>query len=150
MLGELGEGVVLGDQDVGKRLVVAQDHIVARLQLLDEIGLEEKRLGLGRGGDEFHGGGERDHRRDAVRVAAEAGIVRHPVAEIAGLADIEDVALGIVHAVDAGLAGKPRCVIADDLRPRRALALGHRLIRSSGPSYGVGRAGVNAFPPNLC
>jgi hypothetical protein len=41
--------MVAGDQDIGKRLVVAQLHVEARPQLLDQIGLEQQRLGFGRG-----------------------------------------------------------------------------------------------------
>ena len=42
------------DQDIGEALVVAQRDVVAGLELLDEIGLEQQRLGVRRGGDEHH------------------------------------------------------------------------------------------------
>src|SRR5690606_10656693 len=52
MLAEQRPGAVL-DQDMRKALVVAQQHVEAGLQLLDEIRLEQQRLGLRRRGDEL-------------------------------------------------------------------------------------------------
>ena len=53
MLQDLRRPVIAGDQDVGKRLVVAQQHVEARPQLLDQIGFEQQRLGLGGGRDDL-------------------------------------------------------------------------------------------------
>ena len=47
-LGELREFVVGGQVDERKRLVVAQQHVVARHQPLDQVAFEQQRLGLGR------------------------------------------------------------------------------------------------------
>jgi hypothetical protein len=47
MLRDLRRRMVLRNQDVGERLVVAQQDIVARRQALDEIALEQQRLDLG-------------------------------------------------------------------------------------------------------
>ena len=104
MLGELRCRVVAGQQDVGKRLVVAHQHIEARLHLLDVIRLEQQRLGLGRRRHEDHGGGERDHPRDAAIVATAAGIARNARFDALGLADIEHLARIRNHAVDARTA----------------------------------------------
>ena len=59
MLEDLRRPMIAGDQDVGKRLVVAQQNVEARPQPLDQVGLEQQRLGLGLGRDEFErrGGG---------------------------------------------------------------------------------------------
>ena len=54
MLEHARKGMVAGDEDAGKRLVVAQQDVVARPQPLDQVGLEQQRLGLGMGGDELH------------------------------------------------------------------------------------------------
>ena len=54
MLDELRRRVVAGDQDIGEALVVAQQHVEARLQLLDEIGFQQQRLGFGLRRDEHH------------------------------------------------------------------------------------------------
>ena len=90
------------DQDIGKALVVAQHHVVARLQLLDEIGLEQQRLGLRLGGDEHHRAGLGDHPRDAGRLALGRHIGGDALLDRARLADIEHLALGADHPVDAG------------------------------------------------
>ena len=47
MFEDLWERVVAGDEDEGEGLVVAKHHIVAGLEPLDEVGLEQQRLGLG-------------------------------------------------------------------------------------------------------
>ena len=46
MLLDLRKGVVLGHQDVRERFVVAQQHVVARFQLLDQVLLQQQRLGF--------------------------------------------------------------------------------------------------------
>ena len=54
MLDEPRRRMTGADQDIGEALVVAQCDVVARLELLDEIGLEQQRLGVRLGGDEHH------------------------------------------------------------------------------------------------
>ena len=102
VLEDLRRPVVGGDQDVGERLVVAQQHVEARAQPLDQIGFEQQRLGLGLGGDEFERGGGRDHALDARVVAGRPRIGGDALPDVLGLADIEHVAVRIDHAVDAG------------------------------------------------
>ncbi len=94
--------MIAGEKNIGKRFVVAHQHIEARLHLLDVIGLEQQRLGLGRGRDEDHRGGQCDHPRDAVRMAGRAHIARDALAHAFRLADIENLAVGADHAIDAG------------------------------------------------
>ena len=69
MLQQLRKGMILAQQDVGKALVVAIGDIVARLEPLDQVGFQQQRFGLRRGGDEQHLGGFRDHAGDAARYA---------------------------------------------------------------------------------
>ena len=102
MLEDLRRPVVGGDQDIGKRLVVAQQHVEARPQPLDQVGLEQQRLGLGRGRDELERGGRRDHALDARVVAGRPRIGDDALLDVLGLADVEHVAVGVDHAVDAG------------------------------------------------
>ena len=101
MLGELRRGMIAGEQDIRKRLVVAHQDIETRLHLLDEIRLEKKRLGLGPGRDEDHRRGQRDHPRDARGMAGRPHIARDPLADAFCLADIENFAIGGDHPVDA-------------------------------------------------
>jgi hypothetical protein len=103
------------DQDVGERLVVAQQHVEARAQPLDQVGFEEERFGLGRGRNELDGRGRRNHAHDARGMAGLARIRRYPFADALGLADVEDLALGVEHAIDAG-AGRGVLRISLDRR----------------------------------
>ena len=133
MLEDLRRPVVAGDQNIGKRLVVAQLHVEARPQLLDQIGLEQQRLGLGRGRDDLDRHGGRDHAQDARRLRrVDARIGGQPLADVLGLADIEHVVGRVEHAIDAG-------------RGRREP---HRAVRSR---HGRPRAGppppLSAAPP---
>ena len=79
MLAELGAGMVAGDQDVGEALVVAQQHIVARQQPLDQIALQQQRLHLGVGDDELHGRGFGDHALDAQGLAGRLRVIGDPL-----------------------------------------------------------------------
>ena len=98
--------MVAGDQDIGKRLVVAQLHVEARPQLLDQIGFEQQRLGLGRGRDDLDIHGGRDHAQDARRLRrVDARVGRQPLADVFRLADVKHVVGGVEHAVDAGGGG---------------------------------------------
>ena len=53
------------DHDIGVALIVLKADIVARLVRLDEVCLEDERLNLRIGRDDFHVGSFLDHRRDA-------------------------------------------------------------------------------------
>ena len=57
----LRERMVGGDEDVREALVVAEQHVVARLQLLDQVLLEQQRLGLGLRRQEHHRRRRGDH-----------------------------------------------------------------------------------------
>ena len=92
MLEDLRRPVIRRDEDVGKRLVVAQQHVEARPQPLDQVGLEQQRLGLGRGRDEFDRRGRRDHARDARVVAGRPRIGEDALLDVLRLADVEHVA----------------------------------------------------------
>ncbi len=56
-------------------------------------------------GDDLHGRGVRDHAAQALGQAGELRVGGDALFEVAGLADIERLALGIEHAVHAGIAG---------------------------------------------
>ena len=102
VLEDLRRPMVRGDDDVGKRLVVAQQHVEARPQPLDQVGFEQQRLGLGRGGDELHRRGRRDHPFDAGVVPGRPRVGRDPLLDVLRLADVEHLAGRIEHAIDAG------------------------------------------------
>ena len=114
VLGELRPFGILADDDIGKRLVVAQQHVEARPEALDQVVLEQQRLGLAAGDRELHGPGRRHHADQARRQAGRLGVGGDPAAQRARLADIEDLAVGADHAIDAGLARQGVHELADD------------------------------------
>ena len=128
MFRDLGRGMVAGDEDEGEGLVVPHQHVEARLQLLDEIGLEQQRLGLGAGRDEDHVGGQRDHPPEAVGVPLPAQVAGDALAHALRLADIEHRAVGADHPVDAGAERRVLPVAADDGDAARDGALGRRQV----------------------
>src|SRR5262245_25569775 len=113
---ELRHGVIAGDENEGEGLVVPEHHVVAGLQLLDEIGFEQKRLGLGRRGDEFHVRRVCDHAGDAVVVTRAPRVAQHPLLQMPRLADIEHLAGRVERAIDAGGGRRRRGMAAYDVR----------------------------------
>ena len=132
MLEQLRKGMILAQQDIREGFVVAIGDVVAGLQTLDEIGFEQQRLGLRRRRDEQHLRRVGDHARDALVVPAGLGVGRDTFLEALGLADVEDVALGIHHAIDARRVGK-RLQIGGN--PRHALE--RRRLLCSGIVHGA-------------
>ena len=143
MLENLRRPVIRRDHDIGKRFVVAQHHIEARPQPLDEVGLEQQRLGLGAGDDEFERARRRDHALDAGVEPGRAGIGGDALFDVLRLADIEHVAARIDHAIDArprrrelgvmddrGAAGGERALLLVEakLRRFRVIRLRQRLL----------------------
>ena len=102
---DLWEVLVAGNQNIRKGFVVAQQHVVARSELIDQIGLEEESLDLGMSGDELHENCLRDHALETVGEFGRMGVVHHPLLEVARLSDIERVAPLVEHSVDARSAG---------------------------------------------
>ena len=102
ILGDPRKVMVVADQDVGEGLVVPQDDIVVRLQALDQVRLEQQRLGLGMGGDDLERPGRLDHPHDAGGQPRRLGVGADPVAQDPSLADIEHLGVDAQHPVDAG------------------------------------------------
>ena len=145
-----------GDQDVREAFVVAQHHVVAGFQLLDQVGFEQQRLGLGLGGDEHHRAGLRDHAGDAHRLPFGRRVGEDALFDRARLADIEHLAFRADHPVDAGAERRMAPEITDRLGAQRQIrGLDRRLVerdverdqfgaelarqRRLGPGLGLGR-----------
>ena len=128
VLEDLRRPMIARDQNIGKRLVVAQLHVEARAQLLDQVGLEQQRLGLGRGGDDLDRNGRRDHAQDARRLGrGHPCIGSEPFFDVLRLADIEHVAGRIQHAIDAGRGRRQAHRVFDRGMADRQPAVSHRL-----------------------
>ena len=98
-----GPLLVQGDGQERVALVVPQAHVEPGTVLLDEAVLEHERLDLvahlhplDRGGRGHHLGGARMQPGRILEVAA------HPRAQVRGLADVDDPALGVLELVGAG------------------------------------------------
>ena len=128
MLEQAGRFVVGRQENIGKRLVVAHQHVETWPQPLNEIGFQQKRFHLGMGDDEFHMRRLGDHPGCAVATMANtACIVLHPVLQVACLADIKHIAGGIHHPVDTGFLRQMRDEVGNHLWAGLAGCLGHFL-----------------------
>ena len=129
MFEDLRRPMVAGDQDIGKRFVVTQMHVEARPQLLDQIGFEQQRLGLGRGRDDLDG--RRSPQSCAGCAPAAARLTRHRTTAACGrfrVPDIEHVPVGqIEHAVDAGRSRRQPHRVLDRGMANRKRSLADRL-----------------------
>jgi len=108
--------VVFSDENERKRFVVAQDDVVTRLELLDQIRFKQQRLCLRRGDDKFHGAGFGNHPSNAVGMAAPLRVGGDPIFEILRLAHIENVVFAANHAVNAGPGRQARHLVSDQRR----------------------------------
>ena len=102
MFEDLRRPVVAGDHDVGKRFIVAQQHVKARPQPLDEVCFKQQRLSFSRRGDKLHRRRQRHHPLDAGVVPGRPRVRCEALLDAFGFADIEHLARGIEHAIDAG------------------------------------------------
>ena len=119
MLGDLRGGVIAGDQDIGERFVVAQQHVVARHQPLDQIDLQQQRLDLGIGGHDLELRRLRHHAAQPLGQLADLGVGGDALLQIARLADIERVARLVQHAIDAGATRQALQRVGNDLHAAR-------------------------------
>jgi hypothetical protein len=84
--------------------IVTKQYVIAWCQRLDQVALEQQRLGLGTGNGRLHGRDLLDHQLDARRAPA-AGFLEirgDPLLQVESLADVEHFAGAAHHAVDAG------------------------------------------------
>ena len=88
MFDQLRHGMVIGQQNVGKALVVAQQNIVARTQFLNQIGFQQQCVGFGFGANKLHIARCFDHAQNTVIVSRRARIGPHARFQIFRLADI--------------------------------------------------------------
>ena len=121
MLQRLRRLMILADQDVREALVVPQDDVEPRLQLLDQVRFEQQCFRLARRDDELHAPRQRNHPRDALRLPADLGVVGNTRLEVPRLADIEQLARLAEHAIDSRLARQAAHIVPDHVRPGDAL-----------------------------
>ncbi len=108
--------MVRAEQDERKAFVVAQQHIIGWPIAFDELRLQQQRLCLAAGGDNLHRPGRGDHPLQPLGQAADLGIVGNPVFQRQRLADIQNIAARIQHAVNPGPLGQGADNAANNLR----------------------------------
>ncbi len=113
-------GTRAGDLQIGVALVVAEQDVEPRRKRLDEVILEQQRLGLA-----AHDGGLQprdaaDHVADARAVVILVQVAGDTLLQVACLADVEHLALGVDPAVDAGQARQRRHLGEQPLARRHA------------------------------
>ena len=122
------------DLQVREGLVVLEALVELRSQVLDHAGLDEHRGDLVFGLDVVDLDDEPDPVADAQIVGRVlVPIAGGPAAEVLGLADVHDPALGILHEVDAGAGGKGPGFFRG--KERRG---GRRIVGHMGAFYAVG------------
>ncbi len=92
--------MILPKHDEGEAFVVPQQHVVGGPETLDQLGLQEQRLGFRARRDDGHRPRLRHHPLQALRQLGDLGVVGDAVLQHARLADVEDVAAGVLHAID--------------------------------------------------
>ncbi|MCU0243960.1 MAG: hypothetical protein MUE80_04290 [Acidobacteria bacterium] len=97
-----GPGLADRELDVGEALVVLEAEVEAGLVLLDVVVLEEGRFLLGARQDVVDVGRLAEDAAD-LEVGFGQEVGADPVAQGAGLADVDDLARGALEEVDAGL-----------------------------------------------
>ncbi len=141
---DLGVAVVQGELDVGVGLVVAQQDVEARLALLDEVVFERERFALVVDRDVFDIDGLAHQRAGlGVGLAGLQEVRAHPGAQVLRLADVDDLALGVLVEVAAGQGGD-----GADFLEQVHLALSVTVCRDGGggvPKWEVGIASVWKF-----
>ena len=102
---QAGKPVAAGQVDVRIRLVVAQQDIERRLVRLDEVLLQQQRVGLGGGDGDLHVT-DAHHQRLGLGIQPRvAKVAAEAIAQVPRLAHVEQFAGSIVHLVHAAAIG---------------------------------------------
>ncbi len=124
---DFGEAVGEGELDVGVGLVVAQQDVEAGLALLDEVVFKGQGLVLVGDEDVVEIDGLAHQRAGfGVGLGGFKKIGAHARAQVLGLADVDDLALGVFVEVDAGLGGEGADFLVEVHGKRPALRIRER------------------------
>ena len=111
------------DQNIWKRFIISQKHIVLRLELFDQILFQQERFSFGLGGQKHHTGGLADHAADARRMPLWPRIACNAIFQTFGLANVKDPALPIEHAIDPRRAIKAGQIVSNQIVACRSLCV---------------------------
>ncbi len=103
----LGEGIVPVNFDVGVTLVIFQADVVVRPVLLDQIHFEDQRFQLGTNHDPLDMVDVAHHLAGLkIQIGTVVEVRANPVAQIDGLAHVDNFTGGVLHQVAARLGGQ--------------------------------------------
>ena len=108
-----GEDVGLGDGDERVGLVVLVVHVEVGVVLRDEVALQDERLVLGAHHHVVEGLDHLHHERDLLALVLQRHVLAHAGAQVLGLADVDDLALGVLPEVAARVGGDPRDLLGE-------------------------------------
>jgi hypothetical protein len=118
---EAGDGVVKVDFQEEEAFVVAEADVVAGLEFLDEAAFEEEGFGLAFNGVDVEVMDGIDEGVEFEVPALAAGgveVLGDALAEIAGLADVDDSAETVFHQVDTGFVRHGAELVSDVIGDR--------------------------------
>ena len=95
-----------GDLEVRVALVVAEQDVELGVQRLDQVVFQQQRLGLGAHHRGLHAHDLADHVADARAAMVLLEVAGHPALEVERLAHVQERALGVEIAIDAGQRGQ--------------------------------------------
>jgi hypothetical protein len=136
------------DLQVGVALVVAEQDVEARRQRLDEVVLEQQRLGLGAHHGGLHARDARDHVADARAAVVLLEVAGDALLQVARLAHVEHAAVGVEVAVDAGQL-RQRRHLGQQLVGMRAAFGSHGLLIIRAACSGTSSAGSSTTTATL-
>ena len=97
-----------GDLEVGVALVVPEQDVELGVQRLDQVVFQQQGLSLGPHHGGFHAHDAADHVANARAIQCFLEVAADPLLEVARLADVEQLALGIEITINPGQARQGR------------------------------------------
>ena len=126
-LGDPGVGVAAADPQIAVALVILQQDVVLWVVQLDQAAFEHQRLKFARGHNGLKVLHLHHHRQHLGGMPLQrAEIARHPVLQLFGLADVDDLPRPVVHEVNSRLAGQRPCFFVQPFN-RRTAFFRHRI-----------------------
>ena len=106
MQGDSRVGVFAREKNIGIGFIVTQQNVVGRPVAFDQVVFKQQRIHLGRGHRNLNIAYARHQRHCLCSEASRAEIAADPVFEVSRLADVEKLAVFVVHLVDTRPAGQ--------------------------------------------
>ena len=103
--------------DIGIALVVLEVHVEVGMVLLDEVALQHEGLVLGAHHEVVEAAHHLHHEGYLGAVVREVHVLQHAAAQVLGLPHVDDVTLGVLPQVAAGVGGHLRHLLGNGGQP---------------------------------